>query len=148
MPNTSLLMTKNDRVFWFPSLLLKTYNVNKLQFLTRSYFQMSNLCVNTCSVLFVCQALHWLPRLVHWSAKSPTPGGIISKPAQTQLPWYLESSYSPTSPARQIGTAWLLMCLLSAGLVDKLLDSNYHGNWVWVGFEIIQVSKYKTVCRA
>ena len=29
------------------------------------------------------------------------------------------------------------MCLLSAGLVDKLLDSNYHGNWVWVGFEII-----------
>ena len=29
------------------------------------------------------------------------------------------------------------MCLLSAGLVDKLLDSNYHGNWVWAGFEII-----------
>ena len=38
-------------------------------------------------------------------------GGNISKPTQAQLPWQLESNYSPTSPAKQIqiGTAWLLM---------------------------------------
>ena len=28
-------------------------------------------------------------------------------------------------------------CLLSAGRVYDLLDCNYNGNWVWVGFEII-----------
>ena len=28
-------------------------------------------------------------------------------------------------------------CLLSAGFVDEQLDSNYHGNWVWVNFTII-----------
>ena len=52
----------------------------------------------------------------------------------------------------QICTAWLLMhdyvtggfCL--AGLVDKSLDSNYHGNWVWAGFEIVPPGV--TVCRA
>ena len=29
------------------------------------------------------------------------------------------------------------MCICPVELVDELLDSNYHGNWVWVGFEIV-----------
>ena len=29
------------------------------------------------------------------------------------------------------------ICICLAGLVGEQLDSNYHGNWVWVGFEIM-----------
>ena len=49
------------------------------------------------------------------------------KPSETNTNWHCMVTHARLCH----------MCLLSAGLVDKLLDSNYHGNWVWVGFEII-----------
>ena len=58
---------------------------------------------------------------------------FIHRPCQTEDTFYFVVHQCINSYAVPIR-----ICL--AGLVDEKLDPNYHGNWVWVGFEIVPSS--------
>ena len=101
---------------------------------------MSNLCVNTCSVFICLPSVALIATLSSLIRQISNSRGYCLETSPDPIAMVIRVALFTHKPSEQIGTAWLLMCLLSAGLVDKLLDSNYHGNWVWVGFEIIPPS--------
>ena len=70
----------------------------------------------------------------HYLETNPDPIAMVirvklftHKPSETNTNWHCMVTHARL----------FYRCLQSAELVDQWLDSNYHGNWVWVCFKII-----------